>query len=113
MAITYTWEIRQTNKTTVYGIPDVISHVHFNYVGTAEDGRIAKCQGTAPFQLVPYTYKDPATGADVTVPAAFNKDNYIPYDQITDAVLVDWLDASVPQGAIDTFQSIISQQLAE
>lgn len=113
MAITYTWEIRQTNKTTVYGIPDVISHVHFNYVGTAEDGRIAKCQGTVPFELKPYTFKDVANGIDRTIPAVFDKDNYIPYDQITDAVLVGWLDASVPQGAIDTFQSIISQQLAE
>ena len=112
MAITYTWEIRQLNRTTVYGIPDIISHVQFNYIGTAEDGQFAKCQGSLPFQLVPYTFKDSATGEDITIPAVFNKDNYIPYDQITDAVIVDWLDASVPQEAIDAYQSIISQQLA-
>ena len=73
---------------------------------------VGSSETSKPFQLVPYTYKNPATGADVTVPAIFNKDNYIPYDQITDAVIVDWLDDSVPQGAIDSFQSIISQQLA-
>ena len=112
MAITYTWEIRQLNRTTVYGIPDIISHIQFNYVGTAEDGRIAKCQGTAPFQLVPYTFKDVARGVDRTIPAVFNKDNHIPYDQITDDVLVSWLNASVPQSVIAVYQSIISQQLA-
>lgn len=111
MAITYSWVIQQTNKTTVYGIPDIISHIHFNYVGTDENGRIAKCQGTVPFELKPYTFKDVARGVDITIPAVFNKDNHIPYDQITDDVLISWLNASVPQSVIAVYQSIISQQL--
>lgn len=112
MAITYSWVIRQTNKTTVYDIPDIISHIHFDYVGTNENDNKAICQGTVPFELKPYTFKDVARGIDRTIPAVFNKDNHIPYDQITDDVLVSWLNASVPQSVIAIYQSIISQQLA-
>ena len=112
MAITYSWVIRQLNTATVYGIPDVVSHVQYDYVGTDENGKTAYCQGTEPFQLVPYTYYSPATGKEVTVPAIFNKDSYIPYDQLTNEIIIGWLDATVPASAIQTFRTIIADKIA-
>lgn len=113
MAITYFWKIRQLNKTTVYGIPDVVSHVQYNYVGVDETGKTAYCQGSEPFQLVPYTFESPATKQIVTIPAIFNKDDYIPYDQLTDEIVVGWLDSTVPASAVQTFKQIISEKLTE
>jgi hypothetical protein len=111
MTITYTFVVRQVIRTTVYHIQDVISHVHYDYVGSLESGQKALCQGALPFELKPITYTSPVTGETHTTPAVFDKDNYIPYDQITDEVLVSWLNNSVPAEVIQIFQEIISKQL--
>jgi len=111
MAITYSFRIRTLNRTTVYGIPDIISHVHFDYIGTDENGKTAVCQGTVPFTLKPIIIDDKASNRTRTIPAVFNKDNYVPYDQITDDIILDWLNASVPPGAVSIFQEIINEQL--
>jgi hypothetical protein len=112
MTITYAFNLRQTTTTTVYGIQDVISHVHYDYVGTNESGEKAVCQGALPFDLKPRTFTSPVTGETQTIPAVFDKDNYIPYDQITDEILINWLSNSVPLEVIQIFQEIISQKLA-
>jgi hypothetical protein len=112
MTITYNFDIRQLTRTTVYGLPDIISHVHFDYVGTNEAGDKTFCQGVVPFELKPITVKDVATDKTITIPAVFDKNNYIPYDQITDEIVVDWLGEAVPPSLIQTFQEIISQKLA-
>ena len=113
MAITYSWKIRLLNRTTVYGLPDIISHVHFDYVGTSDSGKTAVCQGTVPFELKPITIEDKAANKTITIPAVFNKDSYIPYDQIDDAVVINWIESAVSQSLINTFQEIISQQGAD
>ena len=113
MAITYSWKIRLLNRTTVYGLPDIISHVHFDYVGTDENSKTVTCQGTLPFELKPITIEDKAANKTITIPAVFNKDSYIPYDQIDDAVVISWLEAAVPQSLINTFQNYISKQLTD
>jgi hypothetical protein len=111
MNITYTFNIRQIIRTTLYGIQDVISHIHYDYVGTDEFGQKVSCQGALPFDLKPRTFTSPVTGETQTIPAVFDKDNYIPYDQITDEVLVSWLSNSVPSDVIQIFNEIISQKL--
>jgi len=113
MAITYSWKVRLLNRTTVYGLPDIISHVHFDYVGTSDSGKVAQCQGTVPFELKPIAIEDKASNKTITIPAVFNKDSYVPYDQIDDSVVIGWLESSVPKSLIDTFQEIISQRLAD
>lgn len=113
MTITYRFNIRQLSRTTVYGLPDIISHVHFDYVGTNEAGDTTFCQGVVPFQLTPQTTTNPATGATTTIPAVFDKNNYIPYDQITDEIVVDWLNNAVHSETIEIFKHIIGQKLTE
>jgi hypothetical protein len=112
MTITYSFKIRQLTQTTVYGLPDIISHVHFDYVGTNESGNKTLCQGVVPFELKPITVSDPANGKTRTIPAVFDKDNYTPYNQITDEIVIGWLNSAVPPSLIQTYQEIISQKLA-
>jgi hypothetical protein len=111
MTITYTFKIRQTTTTTVYGIQDVISHIHYDYVGVNEFDQKTFCQGVLPFELKPITTINPSNGETITIPAVFDENNYIPYDQITDEILVSWLNDSVPLEVIQIFKQIISQKL--
>jgi hypothetical protein len=111
MTIQYSFNIRQLTFKTIYGLSNIISHVHFDYIGIHQNGNKTFCQGTLPFDLKPTTVKNPVTGESIVVPAIFDKNNYIPYDQITDEIIVDWLNNLVPSETIQIFQQIISEKL--
>ena len=57
MAITYSWVIKKLDTAEINGIQNVVSHIHFDYVGTDESGNTAFCQGAmaASQPLIPRT----------------------------------------------------------
>jgi hypothetical protein len=113
MNIIYTFNIRQLSRTKVYGIPDIVSHIHYDYVGTDESGNSSFCQGVVPFELKPIETTNPSTGEVTVTPSVFDQNNYIPYDQITNEIILEWLNDSVPEELIQIFKNIISQKLTE
>lgn len=111
MSIQYSFVIRQINSQTVGNIQDAVSHIHFDYVGTDENGRSSFCQGVVPFQLVEHTFQD--SEGTKTIPSVLDADNFIPYDDITEEQVLTWIQDNIPTETINTFQEIISAKLNE
>jgi hypothetical protein len=111
MSINYRIVIKNLTTTKTELLNDVISHIHFDYVGTNENNVSAFCQGIIPFQIHEYSYVNPSTNKTVTVPSILNGDSFINYDDITKEMIVSWVNEHLPASAVTTYQEIISKKL--
>jgi len=109
MSIEYSFVITQVEKTKADGLNGEVSHVHFNYVGTDAAGRTSFCQGILPFQIKELVLDTP--DGDETIASVLDPNNFIP--EPTNEQLISWLEQQVPSGAIATFQSLISERIAQ
>lgn len=110
MAITYSWVIKKLDTAEINGIQNVVSHIHFDYVGTDESGNTAFCQGAMPFELKTVSVPLPDGGVN-TINAVFDPNNYTPFEGLTQEQVISWLEQNAPTGLISTFQNIISKKL--
>lgn len=111
--ITYKFVIKQMNTTTKDDLTDVVSHIHFDYVGTDENDKSAFCQGVIPFQIVDHTFTDPNTNQTVTVPSIVNHDSFTPYEELTEEIVLSWIEEHLPEDVIQNFQQIITEKLSK
>jgi hypothetical protein len=111
VSIAYHFAIRQTNKTNVGSLSGVVTHIHFDYVGTSQSGRTVICQGVVPFTVADRTI-DTADGGKV-IKGDLNPNSFIPAPEVTESVLLSWIEERVPAATIQLFQKHISERLAD
>jgi hypothetical protein len=90
----YTWTISALDCIVdVDGLSNVISTVHWRYVGTDEDEITAEVYGALPFPL--------PVEAD-----------FIPFSEITTAQVIEWLEASMSNVSIEGEQTQLEKYKA-
>lgn len=94
MAITYTWAITELALTTVGSLQDYVVQSRWTCEGTDENGLTGKFSGATPFKPDP------------------SQPDYTPYDQLTEAQVLGWIQAVVVGSYWDHVQGIIAEQIA-
>ena len=97
MALTYTWAVTSLKKTTdvALDIDNVVVQTTWTCTGTDEDGDSGTFNGATPF---PLSSVDPAT--------------FIPYEDLTEADVLGWIQAVVVGGYKDHVDEQINKQIA-
>jgi hypothetical protein len=96
MSITYTWKVSSLKKTNTSNLNDVIIQTSWNKIGTDEDGNTGFFPGSSEFQL------------DTVDP-----DNFISYDDLTEEIILGWVQSLIGEGLNAHANNIISQQIDE
>lgn len=108
--ITYSYKIRQLSTQTVDEIEKVVTHIHLDYIGTNENGEKIKCESVIPFNVKDIIMESPGTGNTITIPAQFDPSNYTPFNQLTEAQVISWINANLPASTITNFQNYITNE---
>lgn len=97
MALTYTWAVTSLKKTTdiALGIDNVVIQSTWTCTGTDEDGDSGTFNGATPF---PLSQLDPAT--------------FVPYEDLTEADVLGWIQAVVVGSYKDHVDEQIMKQIA-
>ena len=97
MALTYTWAVTSLKKTTdvALDIDNVVVQTTWTCTGTDEDGDSGVFSGATPF---PLDSLDPAT--------------FIPYEDLTEADVLGWIEAVVVGSYKDHVDAQINKQIA-
>jgi hypothetical protein len=111
MNITYKIVIKSLSTTKTDNHEDVVSHIHFDYVGTNENNQSSFCQGVIPFQIHEHSFLSPAINEIVTIPSILNSDTFVEYNDVTEEMAIAWVNEHLPTSAITTYQEIISKKL--
>ena len=92
MALTSTWVLTSLKKTTdvALGIDNVVVQTTWTCTGTDEDGDSGTFSGATPFSL---TTVDP--------------DTFVPYEDLTEADVLGWIQAVV----VGTYQEHVDAQI--
>jgi hypothetical protein len=78
MAITYTWEITEMQTVDSDSLDDVVMQTKWIKTGTDETGATGKFAGATPFN-----------------PKSVSPDAFTPYDQLTETIVLGWIQAVV------------------
>lgn len=78
MALTYTWALKSLKKADVNDLSGVIVQTHWTCTGTDEDGDDGVFNGATPFGLEDVSPND-----------------FVPYEELTEAVVLGWIQAVV------------------
>ena len=95
MTLTYTWAITSLKKTTDGNISNVVVQTYWTCTGTDADGDSGTFNGATPFPL-----------SDV------DPDNFIPYEQLTEADVLSWIQAVVVGAYKEHIDAQIMKQIA-
>jgi hypothetical protein len=74
MALRYEWKITQIKKTTTNGIDDAIIGTRWEVKGIDANANEGLFTGATPFTL-----------------DQINPDNFIPYNELTEEIVLDWI----------------------
>lgn len=95
MALTYTWAITELALTTVGSLQDYVVQSRWTCTGTDENGLTGTFSGATPFTPDP------------------SQPDYTPYDQLTEAQVLGWIQAVVVGGYWDHVNGVIAEQIAK
>jgi hypothetical protein len=95
MALTYTWAITSLKKTSEGEIQNAVVQTHWTCTGTDEDGDSGVFNGATPF---PLSAVDPAT--------------FVPYEELTEADVIAWVEAVVVGAYKEHVDAQIMKQIA-
>ena len=95
MALTYTWAITSLKKTTDGSVDNFVVQSTWNCTGTDEDGDSGTFNGATPF---PLDSLDPVT--------------FIPYEDLTEADVLGWIEAVVVGSYKEHVDAQINKQIA-
>lgn len=90
MALTYTWAIKSLKKTNEGDLQNVVVQTQWTCTGTDEDGDSGVFNGATPF---PITSVDP--------------DNFVPYEDLTEADVLAWIQGVV----VGSYKEHVDQQI--
>ena len=94
MALTYTWAITELSLTTVGDHQDYVVQSRWTCTGTDEDGDAGTFSGATPFTPDP------------------SQPDFTPYDQLTEAQVLGWIQAVVVGSYWDHVNEQIMKQIA-
>jgi hypothetical protein len=94
MSLTYTWKLKSLKKTNTNEFEDVIVQTYWECTGTDADGDSGTFNGATPF---------PAQ--DV------NGDGFIDYKDLTEEIVLGWIQAQVVGGYKEHIDSQIMKQI--
>lgn len=94
MALTYTWKLKSLKKTNVDGLLGVIVGTQWELTGTDEDGFSGTFYGATPFKL------------DEVDPQ-----NFTPYENLTQAQVLNWIENVVVGSYKEHIDSQIQKQI--
>jgi hypothetical protein len=94
MAITYTWAITELALTTVGQFQDYVVQSRWTCTGTDESGNTGMFSGATPFAPDP------------------SQPDYTPYDQLTEAQVLGWIQAVVVGTYWEHVEGVIAEQIA-
>lgn len=95
MALTYTWAITELALTTVGDKQDYVVQSRWTYTGTDENGLTGTFSGATPFTPDP------------------SQPNFTPYDQLTEAQVLGWIQAVVVGQYLDHVNGVVDEQIAK
>ncbi len=95
MALTYTWAVTSLKKTTDGSVDNFVVQSTWTCTGTDEDGDSGVFNGATPF---PLDSLDPAT--------------FIPYEDLTEADVIGWIQAVVVGAYKEHVDAQINKQIA-
>jgi hypothetical protein len=90
MALTYTWAIKSLKKTSDGDLQNVVVQTHWTCTGEDEDGDDGVFNGATPF---------PLSGVD--------PDNFVPYEDLTEADVLAWIQGVV----VGPYKEHVDQQI--
>ena len=63
------------------------------------------------FSLQDHVTTSPATGETITVPSVLNGDSFVGYDDITEEMVVSWVDDHLPADTVSIYREIILKKI--
>ena len=95
MTLAYTWAITSLKKTTDGNISNVVVQTNWTCTGTDADGDSGTFNGATPFPL-----------------SSIDPDNFIPYEELTEADVISWIQAVVVGAYKEHIDAQIMKQIA-
>ena len=96
MAVTYTWEITGIKTRNANNFTNAVVQTYWKKIGTDENGNTAFFAGATPFD------------ADQIDP-----DNFTALDQLTEEMVLGWIQAQVTGSYEEHVNSVIQKQIDE
>jgi hypothetical protein len=98
MATTYTWTFPTLQTYTQQdGLENIVYIVHWYYTGTRE--------------VVSSSYSHQTFGAQTIAPFVSGSRPFIPYEQLTEAMVQEWVEESIGPDRLSQIQADINQQI--
>ena len=94
MAITYTWAVTGMKVTTVGGLQDYVVQTYWTKTGADENGNTGTFSGATPFSPNP------------------SQSDLVPFDQLTQAVVLSWIQPLVTGTYEEHVNGVIAEQIA-
>lgn len=95
MAITYTWAVTGMKVTRVADKPNYVVQTYWTKTGTDEDGNTGTFSGATPFAPNP------------------EQQDFIPYDQLTQDIVIGWIQPIVVGSYEEHVDGVIAAQIAD
>lgn len=96
MAITYTWAVTGMKVLKSAGsLQDYVVNVQWTKTGTDENGNTGTFRGATPFQPDP------------------TQSDFVPFDQLTEAVVIGWVQPVVVGMYAEHVDGVIAKQIAD
>lgn len=94
MSLTYTWKLTALTKANSAELTDVVIGTRWECTGTDQDGNSGTFNGATPFNL-----------------AEAGGENFVPFDQLTEEIVLGWIQAVVVGGYKDHIDGQILKQI--
>jgi hypothetical protein len=95
MTITYTWDITSLKVMTVGAEPNYVVQTYWTKTGTDENGNTGVFNGATPLTPNP------------------EQTDFVPYDQLTQEIVLSWIQPVVVDSYENHVNDIIAKQIAD
>ena len=109
------WSIKHVDKKNfkINGViyENIITHVHWKCKIT-DDEKTDSISGTVPFDILELRYTN-RNGEEVVYPAQFDPNNHIPYEDITDELMIMWVKNFLGAEEVSRLESVIVERITQ
>lgn len=95
MALTYTWEVTAMKVVQTPECPNYVCQTYWKKTGTDENGISGTFAGATPFAVDP------------------SQESYTPYDQLTQEIVLSWIQPIVVDTYAERVDAEIAKQIAD
>lgn len=88
--MTYTWKIKEIKTADIGGVTDAVIQTYWEKTGTDENGNQGTFSGATPF-----------------LESSINPENFIPYRELTEDIVLGWVQAVV----VDGYEQHVNDQI--